>query len=134
MELYNGIFLLAGYALGLRFAQPEQLTVVKPLMDRITIVRYPFNRRRKLIRDEDGKPCTIEVKHEGRMKIEDDGSEEEAYVEIERKVRERSLKELAVRYDADSDILYISIKDEDVEDMDELGEDIFVEYNKGSLA
>ncbi|WP_290596366.1 MULTISPECIES: DUF2283 domain-containing protein [unclassified Archaeoglobus] len=25
---------------------------------------------------------------------------------------------------------YISIKDEDVEDMDELGEDVFVEYNK----
>jgi uncharacterized protein YuzE len=37
---------------------------------------------------------------------------------------------LKVRYDADSDILYISIKDEDVEDMDELGEDVFVEYNK----
>ena len=37
---------------------------------------------------------------------------------------------MKVRYDADSDILYISIKDEDVEDMDELGEDVFVEYNK----
>ncbi len=27
---------------------------------------------------------------------------------------------MKVRYDADSDILYISIKDDDVEDMDEL--------------
>ncbi|RLI81709.1 hypothetical protein DRP04_05505 [Archaeoglobales archaeon] len=31
---------------------------------------------------------------------------------------------------ADADILYISIRDEDVEDMDELGEDISVEYSK----
>lgn len=37
---------------------------------------------------------------------------------------------MKVRYDADSDIMYISIKDEDVEDMDELGEDVFAEYNK----
>lgn len=37
---------------------------------------------------------------------------------------------MKVRYDADSDILYISIKDGDVEDMDELGEDVFVEFNK----
>ncbi len=37
---------------------------------------------------------------------------------------------MKVRYDADSDILYISIKEDDVEDMDELGEDVFVEYNK----
>ncbi|MFO7966366.1 MAG: DUF2283 domain-containing protein [Archaeoglobaceae archaeon] len=37
---------------------------------------------------------------------------------------------MKVRYDADSDIMYIAIRDEDVDDMDELGEDIFVEYNK----
>lgn len=37
---------------------------------------------------------------------------------------------MKVRYDADADILYISIREEEVEDMDELGEDVFVEYNK----
>ncbi len=37
---------------------------------------------------------------------------------------------MKVRYDAEADILYISIKDDDIEDMDELGEDIFVEYNR----
>ena len=44
--------------------------------------------------------------------------------------RGRWIKTMKVRYDADADILYISIREEDVEDMDELGEDIFVEYNK----
>jgi len=37
---------------------------------------------------------------------------------------------MKVRYDVDADILYISIREEDVEDIDELGEDIFAEYNK----
>ncbi len=49
---------------------------------------------------------------------------------VEKRVKQGVDKGMKVRYDADSDILYISIKDEDVEDMDELGEDIFVEYNK----
>ncbi|MFW6186337.1 MAG: DUF2283 domain-containing protein [Halobacteriota archaeon] len=37
---------------------------------------------------------------------------------------------MKVNYDADSDIMYTSIRDEGVEDMDELGEDVFAEYNK----
>jgi len=35
---------------------------------------------------------------------------------------------MKVRYDAD--ILYISVKEEVVKDMDELDEDIFIEYNE----
>ncbi len=41
---------------------------------------------------------------------------------------------MKVRYDPEADILYISIKDEEVKDMDEIGEDVFVELNeKGEI-
>ncbi len=93
---YYSVFLLAGYLLGLKFAKPEQLTVIRPLMDRIAIVRYPFSRRRRIIRDEDGRLCTVDIEHEGKLKVEDDGFEEEAYIEIDRRVRERSFKEQAI--------------------------------------
>ncbi|WP_290597868.1 hypothetical protein [Archaeoglobus sp. JdFR-39] len=93
---YYGLFLLAGYMLGLKFAKPDQLTVIRPLMDKITIARYSFNRRRKIIRDENGRLCTVEIQHEGKLKVEDDGFEEEAYIEIDRRVKERSLREQAI--------------------------------------
>ena len=35
---------------------------------------------------------------------------------------------MKVRYDADADIIHIAISEEEVKDMDELGEDIFAEY------
>jgi len=93
---YYSVFLLAGYLLGLKFARPEQLTVIRPLMDKIAIVRYSCNRRRRIIRDEDGRLCTVDIEHEGKLKVEDDGFEEEAYIEIDRRVRERSFKEQAI--------------------------------------
>ena len=37
---------------------------------------------------------------------------------------------MKVRYDPEADILYISIEDEEVKDMDEIGEDIFIELNE----
>ncbi len=41
---------------------------------------------------------------------------------------------MKVRYDADADIIHIAISEEEVKDMDELGEDIFAEYNeKGEI-
>ncbi len=41
---------------------------------------------------------------------------------------------MKVRYDADADIIHIAIREEEVKDMDELGEDIFAEYNeKGEI-
>ncbi len=93
---YYSVFLLAGYLLDLKFARPEQLTVIRPLMDKIAIVRYSCNRRRRIIRDEDGRLCTVDIEHEGKLKVEDDGFEEEAYIEIDRRVRERSFKEQAI--------------------------------------
>ena len=37
---------------------------------------------------------------------------------------------MRVRFDLEANILYISIKDDKVEDMEDIDEDIWVEYNK----
>ncbi|RLI75564.1 hypothetical protein DRP05_14575 [Archaeoglobales archaeon] len=82
------LFFAGGYAAGLYISKFEYFTVVIPLMDRFSIIRLPYNKELKIIRDIDGKLAKVRVENEGKLKIDLNGEEVEAVVSTDRKQKD----------------------------------------------